>query len=1284
MESPMLLLILMTVFQRRKLVSCIVSSFEFLFSELPGQMSFFLLFCISLLRGISSKYAASSVSCSGEISTESYAALEALYNSTAGLNWAWDPPPPSPTVWHFQSPFSAPCSESWQGLICSVNLSKSSCDIVSLELPYYKLSGTMPSELGNLVNLEALFLNANSLEGSVPSELGNLVKLKSLYLCVNSLEGSIPSELSNLVNLEALGLFGNSLEGSIPAELGNLVNLKTLSVYDNSLDGSIPSELGNLANLERMSVYDNLLVGSIPSELGNLVNLEALYLSENFLEGFVPSELGNLLNLEALYLYDNSLEGSIPSELSNLVNLEALSLSDNSLESSVPSELGNLVKLKSLYLSVNSLEGSAPSELGNLGNLDALYINDNSLEGTIPSELGNLVNLEALGLYCNSLEGSIPSELGNLVNLEALALYNNSLEGSIPFELGNLVNLEALYLNDNSLEGSIPSQLGNVVNLEALYLSENFLEGSIPSELRNLVNLQALSLNDNSLIGALPLGMCGWPGIQSINLSANVFSGDISILSFENFTSLQVLDISLNRISGTLPESVFCLPELRSVVFSQNCFSGSLPSSMCSNKKLRSIVLDLLTGSCGSRSGEVFQGIVLAHYMTGTIPSCLWSSSSIQTLHLVGNGLHGSLTDLSNASVLSVLALGSNQLTGTIPISFQRHNFTQLDVSINRLSGTLTSDLVVSPNAAVYDLSTNRLSGHIPVALYSAYASGAINVLEGNVFSCQQNNIPESDVSHSSYQCGSVNFQYSLVAWAAGFILCSVTVVAVMAAVGSDWAVRSASIVRSRENISVIVGPVCCLAVCLVGLVGYVSMKVSSGDAYTLTYARQYWWTSTVAFMHDWIISSFLFVALVGISAVFTTSMAFLTKNIDSAEEITDTSISVVYRVSAHLVNAAVVTVVNGVYVLAAIGNVNSSSLLAIQASLGLFKLSWSSWVVPWLLARLGMTDAHKISHWLFMVLFVFLGAPFASSFCESSSCFLYVLTRPAPISFSLISPVIDFITDCGVTGCLLFSVPEGQLVPSSIPAPWIYSYQCSSAVITGYAPVLMLSYLASGIVIPFSILMIAFFPSPWYGVVKKTMVIFEYAYFDNGTAPALLEKKFVSALGRKYVVKYILNFAVMMTFGLAVPLLAVAILCDTAFNTAVLLLLLERFTGSCGQNGLDASRLRQEFWNSFRMNNNEVAGCVYIVLGYVSTFWSLFAFDWIADVYGSLAGGLTMLVPLLLPTMTGFWLLRWHRAVRKAGIIWRQETNSIELCETGNPVIFPQATNDDFRVSEK
>jgi Leucine-rich repeat (LRR) protein len=1101
---------------------------------------------------------ASIADCTGSISTESYKALEALYNSTVGANWIWVSSLPSLTVWHFPSSLFAPCSDRWQGLRCSSSLNYTNCEIEAILLPDRNLTGTIPSELGNLVNLEALDFSDNSLDGTIPSDLGDLMILV------------------------ALDLYGNSLKGTIPSELGNLVKLTTLYLNNNSLDGTIPSELSNL------------------------------------------------------------------------------------------------VKLETFYLSENSLEGTISSYLGNLATLQSLYIFNNSLNGTIPSELGSLVRLQVLDLYDNSLEGTIPSELGNLTSLALLALYGNSLEGTIPSELGSLENLLTLFLYDNSLKGTIPSELGNLVNLEELDLYGNSLEGAVPSELGNLANLTTLGINDNSLSGVFPLSAVGWLVLESANLSTNKFSGPIELSAAGNLTSLQVLDLSLNRFTGTIPASVFTLPVLQTVILSQNCFSGSLPASMCLNDNLENIVLDLLTGNCGTADGDIFPGIVLRHYMTGTIPSCIWNSSSIRILHLLGNGLVGSLSDLSNASVLSVLAVGSNQLMGTIPTSFQRHNFTQLDVSINRLSGSLKPDLVVSEYAAVYDLSVNRLSGNIPSALYSSFSTGVINVLEGNLFGCQQDNIPPSDINRGSYQCGSVDFQYSLTAWAAGLVLCIVVVT-----VASDWIIQVAKAYRSSDVVHVLVGPLCSLVICLVGLVGYVTMKLSSGVTYTSTYAVQYWWTSTIAFVHGWNISVFLFLNLVAICAVFTLTAISLTTKINSVNSKAPIQTPVLYCFMAHLINVVIVTAVNTVYVLTVIGSVTSTALLAIQTVLGIFKLAWSSWAMPELLSRAGIADDQKLSHSTFMVLFVFLGAPFASSFCESSSCFLYVLTKPVSISFSLIVPDAIMYSPCIGPHCdVVVASPSEQLMHSSIPAPWLYSYQCSSAVITGYAPVLVLSYLASGIIIPFSIYMISTFPSLWPAVVKQAVPIFEFIYYGSSSAADLVERKSGSALGRRTVIKYILNLAVMMTFGLAVPLLAVAVMCDTIFNLGTVLMSLERFIEACEKDGLNAGKLMQEFWEGFSLNPREVTGCVYIVLGYVSFFWGLFAFDWIADVYGSLAGGLTMLVPLLLPTLIGYVTLRW-KGLGEQVTVRRQDSNGTELIETSNPMMLPQTTNDGFNAGD-
>ena len=410
--------------------------------------------------------------------------LVALYNATDGANWT------NSTNWLSDKP-----PGEWHGVTTNSN-----GRVIELDLYGNQLSGSIPSELGNLANLTTLGLAVNQLSGSIPSELGNLANLTGLWLSANQLSGEIPSELRNLANLTILGLSSNQLSGAIPSELGNLANLTTLALSANQLSGAIPSELGNLTNLTGLGLAGNQLSGTIPSELGNLSNLTGLGLSYNQLSGSIPSELGNLANLTKLYLSANQLTGSIPSELGNLANLTLLWLADNQLTGCVPATLQNVQDndLNQLGLPFCSAQALTDRDV-----LVALYNTTNGASWTYKTNwlsdrpLGEWhgVTTDAYGrvtelnITHNQLSGPIPPELGNLSNLTRLLLYGNELSGSIPSELGNLSNLIGMTLGLNQLSGSIPSELGNLSNLTSLQLSSNQLSGPIPSELGNLSNL---------------------------------------------------------------------------------------------------------------------------------------------------------------------------------------------------------------------------------------------------------------------------------------------------------------------------------------------------------------------------------------------------------------------------------------------------------------------------------------------------------------------------------------------------------------------------------------------------------------------------------------------------------------------------------------------------------------------------------------------------------------------------------------------------------------------------
>ena len=93
------------------------------------------------------------------------AALAALYNATNGSSWQDD------TNWLSNRPLG-----DWHGVSTDAD-----GRVADLRLDGNQLSGSIPSELGNLAYLQELWLHDNQLSGSIPSELGNLDNLEYLY-----------------------------------------------------------------------------------------------------------------------------------------------------------------------------------------------------------------------------------------------------------------------------------------------------------------------------------------------------------------------------------------------------------------------------------------------------------------------------------------------------------------------------------------------------------------------------------------------------------------------------------------------------------------------------------------------------------------------------------------------------------------------------------------------------------------------------------------------------------------------------------------------------------------------------------------------------------------------------------------------------------------------------------------------------------------------------------------------------------------------------------------------
>ena len=80
----------------------------------------------------------------------------------------------------------------------------------TLDLSNSGLTGEIPPKIGNLTNLEYLYLSFNQLTGDIPPEIWEITNLRKLWLNDNQLTGEIPYDICNRA-YSSLNLGANQL-----------------------------------------------------------------------------------------------------------------------------------------------------------------------------------------------------------------------------------------------------------------------------------------------------------------------------------------------------------------------------------------------------------------------------------------------------------------------------------------------------------------------------------------------------------------------------------------------------------------------------------------------------------------------------------------------------------------------------------------------------------------------------------------------------------------------------------------------------------------------------------------------------------------------------------------------------------------------------------------------------------------------------------------------------------------------------------------------------------------
>ncbi|MCO5609754.1 hypothetical protein L7F22_063986 [Adiantum nelumboides] len=345
-----------------------------------------------------------------------------------------------------------PCQSSWLGIFCN----EGNTTIIKLILPAQGISGTLPQDIGNFVDMQVLDLSYNK-----------------------NLTGSLPLQLFRLSNLTELYLQDCGFYGPLPQDLGNLVSLTTLSLNRNFFSGPIPHTIGQLSLLVWLDLSSNELSGNLPLSLARLARARHFHLQANSFSGVIPAGLFNSkLPLIHLLLHNNSFEGPIPADIGSLKELDILRLDHNRF-TNVSGSLAHLVSLTTLRLDHNNFMGDLP-DLSDLINMQVMDLSNNQYaQGLVPSWLWKFTNLSALVLEAGNLQGSVPANFFSLQRLALVRLGYNNLSGTLDLRMAG-PSLAELDFQQNSLSGVVGSFTGTL-NLQGNPLCQtnaNNLESS--------------------------------------------------------------------------------------------------------------------------------------------------------------------------------------------------------------------------------------------------------------------------------------------------------------------------------------------------------------------------------------------------------------------------------------------------------------------------------------------------------------------------------------------------------------------------------------------------------------------------------------------------------------------------------------------------------------------------------------------------------------------------------------------------------------------------------------
>lgn len=236
-------------------------------------------------------------------------ALLGLYNALDGANWTAS----KKTNWNSEEPI-----ETWGGV--TIENGK----LTKLNLSGFGLKGDLPALVSSFTDLTSLNLGSNpNLTGPLPNEIGNLINLDALMAVTTGLEGPLPASMGNLSKLTNLQLNNNNITGTLPAEWAGMTALKSFGMFNTKISGPLPEAIfTGWKHIGSILLNNNPnLSGPLPEGLGTMTTDNSIFnihMYECNFTGGIPASWGNIPQVsKQLRVYGNKLTQPVPAAVQN-------------------------------------------------------------------------------------------------------------------------------------------------------------------------------------------------------------------------------------------------------------------------------------------------------------------------------------------------------------------------------------------------------------------------------------------------------------------------------------------------------------------------------------------------------------------------------------------------------------------------------------------------------------------------------------------------------------------------------------------------------------------------------------------------------------------------------------------------------------------------------------------------------------------------------------------------------------------------------------------------------